>query len=314
MSASAMLAGWVNGLRHWRRSLKARLPWVRRSRYERLQGEYELLNRSLVAGLPLARDARLVALKPPTADLEGRELCLFVTHATGPELKPHVREHVTQLLDAGVAVALVLNTDLDVTAFRFEPALMARLTACLVRENLGFDFAAWAHAHTICRPCGLPSRLYFVNDSIVGPLSSELFTRMMSWMRSTDADVLGLTENISPRPHLQSFFLVFNRAVLASPPFQSLIDRIVSLPTKGLVIYAYEAWFTDQLRQFGFRCLPMLQPMGRGPHDSNDLSLRWARLVRSGFPYVKMSVLQEQQDDPDMAELVPARFRAGAPS
>ena len=223
-----------------------------------------------------------------------------------------MREHVLHLLDAGVEVALLLNTDLAATAFKIEPALMDRLNACMVRENIGFDFAAWAHAYAVCRPCGLPSRLYFVNDSIVGPLSSESFTRMMQWMRGTDADVLGLTENISPRPHLQSFFLVFNQVVLASPAFQPLIDRIVSLPTKGLVIYAYEAWFTEQLRQLGFRCVAMLRPMGLGHHDSNDLSLRWARLVRSGFPYVKMSVLQEQRDDPDMAELVPARFRAGA--
>ena len=313
MNLSSLLAEWANSWRHWRRSLKTHMPWVRRSRYERLQGDYELLNRALVAGLPLARDARLTVLKPPS-NLEGKELCLFVTHATSPELKPHVLEHVERLLDADVEVALLLNTDLDASAFRIEPALAHRLNACLVRENLGFDFAAWSHAYFICRPCGLPSRLYFINDSIVGPLSADLFGSMMTWMRTADADVLGLTENISPRPHLQSFFLVFNQTVLATPEFESLINRIVSLPTKGLVIYAYEAWFTARLRQLGFRCLPMLRPMGRGDHDSNDLSLRWARLVRNGFPYVKMSVLQEQHDDPDMALLVPARFRAGTTS
>jgi SAM-dependent methyltransferase len=107
-----------------------------------------------------------------------------------------------------------------------------------VRENLGFDFAAWAHGLTLCAAPGL-TRLYLVNDSIVGPLDCGAFAALVERVRKSSADVVGLTENTRPLPHLQRFFS------------SSSAHARWPLPTKEQVIDVYETRLTERLRRAG---------------------------------------------------------------
>lgn len=292
--------------RSWRRNLKARLPYVRRREYRVLERKY----RELIEGLghtPRADLAQLHAIKPMARPLVG-EVCLFVTFASKPQIKRHVQAHVEHLLRAGVNVVLIVNTDLAPDQIVLDAALSARLGGVLVRENIGFDFAAWAHVYLLCEGRDHWTRLLLVNDSIVGPLNAPDFDRMLTRLRGSTADVLGLTESRSPRPHVQSFFLVFNAAALRSAVVQDLFQHMLSLPTKSQVIDVYETRLTQVLRCNGLRCEAMFPPLSQDPHSSNDTYFRWDQLIRAGFPYIKASVLAKFAGSPRIAALVPAEF------
>jgi lipopolysaccharide biosynthesis protein len=295
------------GLREWRRTAKARLPFVRRRVFHRLERARDELAQAVLAGLPLATVAALHTVKDLAAPLRG-EVCLFVSHAPAATLKPHVPVHLTQLMDAGIDVILVINTDLPPEAMEFPPELLARLAACVVRQNVGLDFAAWAHTRAVFADRLEPTRLLLVNDSIVGPLDARVFRALIERVRTAPADVIGMTENFDPRYHLQSFFLVFNAPALSA--LGAVFDRLVNLPTKDLVIDVYETRLTQHLGTLGLRCVALFPTPARSVHaPPNDTDLRWQVLVAAGFPFVKASVLDRLRDDPQMLRSVPEPLR-----
>jgi lipopolysaccharide biosynthesis protein len=255
-----------------------------------------------------ATQAHLSALKAVAPNLEG-EVCFFVSFAARAELKPHVRVHIEHLLRAGVQVVLVLNTELPPERFDLDPELVARLSGVYVRANSGFDFAAWAHLYAVCES-QMPrwSRLYLVNDSIVGPLNTPDFERLLQRLRASSADLVGLTESQSPLRHVQSFFLVFNATALRHPAVQRVFHRMLSLPTKGQVIDVYETRLTQRLTGEGLRCEALFAPLADDPHSANDTAYRWARLARSGFPYIKASILQSEAGNAQLKALVPSEL------
>ena len=267
------------------------MPYVRRREYRLLRTRHDALIDALIARPRRAVEAQVRVLKP-FATAPGGEICLFVTHAAGTELKPHVVHHAGCLAEAGFAVALIVNADGRVDRIAPNADLLARLAGAFVRENTGFDFGGWGHAWALGG--GLPgaSRLLLVNDSLVGPLDNATFARLLSRLRASPADVVGLTENFVPHRHLQSFFLSFGPRALASPVLRAVLDGMHALPTKELVIDAYETALTRQLAAAGLSTAALFPPLYDDPLSADDTLLRWRELLDAGFPYIKASLLR----------------------
>src|SRR5262249_42042238 len=73
-----------------------------------------------------------------------RELALFVTHSRdGTTIRRHVEHYVEALRTEGIDVILIVASDSVQTTI--PDRLLDMASGVYVRENLGFDFAAWAH-------------------------------------------------------------------------------------------------------------------------------------------------------------------------
>lgn len=297
--------------RRWRRAVKARMPYVRRRNYTLLATREQKFIDDILLRSCHSNSAAITAVKAWGKGLDAEEVCFFVTHASQPALKEHVTAHLQLLIEAGISVVLILNTDLTRDDFAFDPSLIDQLRAVYVRANLGFDFAAWSHLWKITE--GLPGckRLYLTNDSIIGPLDAEPYRQIIQRVRESNADVVGLTEAPQPRPHLQSYFLAVQGKALRSKLFTGFIDNLLCLPTKDMVIATYETRLTGYLRAAGFRCESLFSGPIPGGHTENDTHHRWAELINCGFPFIKSSVLTLYHDDPRVPSLVPAKFRGG---
>lgn len=300
----SLIDSWREAFRHWRRALKARLPFVRRREWRRIEQRYLALLGFLAAPVRLATEARLLTVKPLVEPLRG-EVCFFVAFAAGPALKPHVEVHVEHLRRAGFRVVLVVNTDQRLDQVVLPPALLERLEAAHVRENVGFDFAAWAHLWALGGDLSGCSRLLLVNDSVVGPLDGAQFTRMVERLRASKADLVGLTACRSPLPHLQSYFLSFGARALASPVLRRFLSGVRVLPTKELVIDAYEATLTQQLEAAGLSTEALFPAQSDGPHSPDDTTFRWSLLLDAGFPFIKGSVLRSRRQAALARAMVP---------
>ena len=297
----------IHGFRHWRRSVKAKMPYVRRREYRKVMQRFEALAETICVGVPRADRARIVELKAPSSQSVD-ELCLFLSYQPGTTLKRSVQTHISALLERGIRVVLILNTATPVEQIRIDPALADRLEAIYVRENLGYDFAGWAHVHTLLAPRVHARRLYLVNDSITGPFDDAAFDRMIGRIRASKADMIGLTEAMSPRPHLQSFFLVFNERAVTEIVGPFLRD-VLCFPTKGTVIDLYETRLTQHLRRAGFVCEPVFPPLTKNKLNANDTYYMWQELLEAGFPFVKVSIANENPDHPTIRRLMaPERF------
>ena len=269
---------------------------VRRREYDILARKYAGLIDDLGWRAPLATAAKITAHKAIDVNLSG-DVCFFVTHASSVIIKANVIHHVEQLLAQDIKVVLIINTDLPFESIVIDEKLAANLSGILVRENLGFDFAAWAHAHALCQPTVEWARLFFVNDSMLGPLNTDDFSRTIARLRESPADLIGLVKNTTPLPHLQSFFLAFTQTTLMHPMFKNWMTNVRCLKEKIHVIDVYETRLTQMMADAGLRTEALFDSLGGG----DDTIAEWEKLIDAGFPYVKASIAKAFPDHPKLA-------------
>ncbi|HTI67988.1 MAG TPA: glycosyltransferase [Caulobacteraceae bacterium] len=245
------------------------------------------------AGRPVS-DARIETLKE-LQPVEGRTVALFVAHAPEGRLKPNVAPYLAALDAAGVRVVLVAATD---RPFVLDPAIAERLAGAFVRDNQGYDFAAWAHAMR-CEP-GLfaADTLLLLNDSLIGPARPADLKPVLDRVKASPADVVGATESWEQAWHLQSFFLAFKRKAIRSAALHAFFSEIRSLSDKDEVIYTYEVPLASRLQAAGLACAALF-PGGDG---TNRTVFDWRALLAEGFPLVKTLTLRGAYPSVDIGD------------
>lgn len=160
------------------------------------------------------------------------------------------RRLLQDLRSQGLGTVLIRNGSENLPSFLDAARDLADLV--LVRENTGLDFSAWL---SIIQLLGDGLReldeLFFVNDSVVGPLFplSEAFTRMAA----RDCDFWGMTDSWGRAYHLQSYFLCFKQAALRSTALRDYFRGYRHPLEKHDVIQAGEVGLTQALLAAGLR-------------------------------------------------------------
>jgi lipopolysaccharide biosynthesis protein len=265
---------------------------------------YNLLERHL-RGAPwsdsraiwgLAADAEIRCVKAPSFSAE---VALFVTHSRDGSLKPHVLQYVESLRREGVAVVLIVNTDEPFGGD--DPGLLSRVNGLFMRQNKGYDFAAWAHLIQLHREVLDAAILYLVNDSLIGPIDQTKFGNLLQRVRDSKADVVGLTESLEGGWHLQSFFLALKTRALLSSSFTKFIEAVICYEDKDDVIRNYEIRFATILKAAGLDC----ESIFHATDARNSTVYYWRELFDSGFPFVKAFVYYNTH--PHIVDLLSAR-------
>jgi hypothetical protein len=93
-----------------------------------------------------------------------------------------------------------------------------------------------------------PTELLLVNDSVCGPLTSMagLFARF----RAAGDGLFGLTENLAPKPHLQSYFLLA-RGHAAVPDLMRFVIKMQLTAYKRAIIRRGEIRLSEWMRERG---------------------------------------------------------------
>ncbi|MCS0505315.1 rhamnan synthesis F family protein [Ancylobacter mangrovi] len=234
--------------------------------------------------MDLSRDveeALLQALKVPQRT---DELVLFVTHAPAGRIKPHVTVYLDALRAAGLATVLIIVSEPE---DQIDTApLLDRVDGLFIRENGGFDFAAWAH---VARELDLRATrlLCLANDSLLGPFSEKAMKALLSRVYAADAQLIGMTDNFEFKHHFQSYFLAAkDRGVEKLLDF---LSEVRWLESKHEVIMAYEIQALDAFEAAGLKG-EVLFPTRE---TTNRTIAEWRQLIREGFPFIKMAALQE---------------------
>jgi glycosyltransferase involved in cell wall biosynthesis len=236
-------------------------------------------------------DAQLLIVKN---DLEAdMRTAMIVTHAPHGIVKAHVERHVSALSRNDIQVVVIVAADQAQTVI---PQSLVNLSAAVVvRENAGYDFAAWAHVMMRLRKVLSAEVLYLINDSIIGPTDLAAFRDMLKKVDANPCDVVGLTENYRAAWHLQSFFLAIKRSALSTYWLHQYFNEIVALPSKDDVIRAYELTFTSRMRAKSISCDSLF---GRPTNSDLDETIyQWRRLLDRGMPFVKRSLIDGEHSD-----------------
>lgn len=279
---------------------KETAPFVSRRRYNYLLGKYNTIKETLTSvGNPLSVPPKFSWVQPHVPKF--KELCLMVTYAQTPKIKSYVAWHAHAFAQQGVDVVLIVNTDHPESAAQIG-TISSDFSGVCVRENKGFDFGAWSHLMRHIDSHGL-DRIYWVNDSLFGPLQMGFFEKMIHAVRSSSSDVVGLTENLTDERHLQSFFLAFNRRILNDQIFRNYIENLLNLPTKAFVIEFYEKQLTRLIETLGFRTEALFSLVGQ---ENPEFTFNYPKaLVSVGFPYVKTTLIRDGKDEGLALEFLP---------
>jgi len=308
------MSRWLNDLRGWallwRRRLKVAFPLVQRRNYDRLLSLHDAVVVALTQSSPPASSAQVQVIKPFNS-VPTDELCLFVTHAPEPHIKPHVLWHIAAMQQAGIGVVLIINTDWRAEQFQWPPGLADSLSALWVRQNMGFDFAAWAHFYRQFPGLANTKRLLLVNDSMVGPLDATRYDELLKRLRSSPADVLGLTEQAVPRWHLQSYFLALGPRALAHPGVNSYLNSVQCLPTKETVIDVYETRLSKYLLDQGLTLEALFPAAHQDVRSGTQWVWAWSELLDRGMPFVKVSTLKIKRQQAALRKRVPSEIWPG---
>jgi len=217
-----------------------------------------------------------------------REAALLVTHSPDGCLKPHIQRYVSALAGAGIDIYLIIAADLWFQSQRFDTLRDA--AGVFIRDNEGYDFAAWAHVLRDHPEFKAVDILYLVNDSVVGPVDHDHFSSAISRIRRGTAQIYGMTENYEERWHLQSYFLAIKEPALRSEAFDDFFSSVVSLGDKQAVIDNYEITFASKMTQAGFQSDALFTL----PSERNVTIYYWEELVRRGFPFVKVQIGRDE--------------------
>ncbi len=275
-------------------------PFVTRRRYEEVLTKYNTLKNSITSTPnPLTTRPKILWVKPYKE--QSRELCIFVTYAKTPRIKPYVAWHVETFIKQGIDVVLVINSDQHEQPLE-KPNDDLQMAGLCIRENIGFDFGAWSQIMATIETSNF-DRVYWVNDSLFGPLTLTSFDHMIASVRASPSDLVGLTENGSDERHLQSFFLSFNHTILQDSRFQKYAQQLWQLPTKSFVIEFYEMRLTRLIQQLGFTTQALFAMPGQA---KQELTYNYPRALHAqGFPYLKTVLIREGRDEGLASECLP---------
>ncbi|MCX6510168.1 MAG: hypothetical protein NT081_05085 [Actinobacteria bacterium] len=156
-----------------------------------------------------------------------------------------IRQLTKSFADQGIAMVLI-----DTSPQQPRDTLGAEMV--LWRENIGWDFASWfAGFDRFNAKIGQLDRLYFVNDSCLGPFGglSQVIDR--GW--SLDLDVWSLTDSWDTGYHLQSYFLAFSGSAIQQGVIEGFKSNFDFPVVKRDVIHRGEVALTRYLRSEGLR-------------------------------------------------------------
>src|SRR6266446_6788820 len=108
----------------------------------------------------------------------GKSVCLFVSYSPKGRVKHYVRLHLDRLRNCGISIFFIMIAD--------KPTLLnlkervGPTAGLVVRQNIGYDFGAWADVLRAFPSLWEADTLFLINDSVFGPFGQyeRVFNRV----------------------------------------------------------------------------------------------------------------------------------------
>lgn len=186
----------------------------------------------------------------------------------------------------------------------------------ILRENIGYDFAAWRDGMRTIGWKNLASydTLTLLNDTCFFPVFpiDKIIIKFNSnknvdfWGASIHGSTdTGMPGSNGPVPeHIQSYFMVFKNRVIVSPKFQKFWDEVKDLAEVNDVINKYETRLTPELKDYGFKYDAIYNPNNYNDRNIIDAIYQIPEtLIKRHFPFLKLKVINPGNIDIIRTEL-----------
>ena len=134
--------------------------------------------------------------------------------------------------------------------------------------------------------------IIIANDSCYGPLKP--LVNIFQPMEYSDCDFWGLTVNQEIYlPHLQSYFLVFNKKIINSDVFKSFFRNVKREDNKDKIIENYEIALTSEFVNQGFKMDSFIKKIFE--RNPTLYYKSFSFLMDNDFPFLKVSSINKKR-------------------
>jgi Rhamnan synthesis protein F len=215
------------------------------------------------------------------------DVLVYVAYCSGGRLTALQIRSVEAYHAEGYRVVLVINSGMY---SRMVSPGQTPAAIQIVRENVGLDFGAWAHAVRLIGGLESARSVTFANDSVVGPLPGTLPQGLRGCIEAIDADAVFMTKCLEICEHMQSYFFTFKAQALAKGGLQ-VLQNAGRATDKKQAIQNEEVHLSSRLEALGVSTREAFPCPDADLRIQNPTIHHWRTLVKAGFPFVKVSLV-----------------------
>jgi len=233
-----------------------------------------------------------------------KTLCVLAHFDRDGVVDDYVVAYLRALDELGCETVFVSTAEgLDDESIR---KIMPFCSKFIIKQNIGYDFASWRTGLEAVGDLSGYDRLIIANDSVYGPLQD--LRKVFSEMDGRQVSFWGITDSLKYGRHLQSYFLVYDKAVLESSVFKEFWRRLPDYRHKYVVIIQGEVGLSRRLVAAGFdfaAYCPIETVQEAQQADDGALGAKyrdprispthrgWRALMRAGCPFLKIQLLRD---------------------
>jgi lipopolysaccharide biosynthesis protein len=239
-------------------------------------------------------------LVAPSIALKGADVCLFVAYCPDGKVGSGLQYFLQKFVEQDIKVVLCLIVEAEDVAVNVADLPMC--SSVLVRRNVGYDFGAWAGTLRTLPQLWEAKRLFFVNDSILGP--NKNFGSLVEKIRGSSEDFIALTANWIDVYHAQSYFYVYQNNALRNNAIRKFWWELPDLPSKVQVIQECEQYQLELFRSVNLSSKIMFSMSGvlaelsaKKRQKFNPTHDAWRELLAEGFPFMKSDLFYKTGHD-----------------
>lgn len=155
-----------------------------------------------------------------------------------------------------------------------------------------YDFGSWDKLFDIIGDnLGSYDQLLLINDSTYGPFYSLSF--VFDSMLSKNIDFWGMSKSYEINPHLQSFFLVFNRNVFINPKFRNYFRSDKLKLTYEECVTFFEVPLLTYLESLGYKSGAFIDSNQIKSYPINSTRY-WESLLDLKCPLIKRKIFNKR--------------------
>ncbi|MBB5887673.1 rhamnan synthesis F family protein [Lactovum miscens] len=228
-------------------------------------------------------------------------LLIYVHFNKYNSLSNHVIYQLTKMRHIFKRVLFISNSYLS----EADKSLLEKnqlITELILRENRGFDFAAWKEGIDKFGYKNLENydSITLMNDTCFGPLYDllpyyEKYEDSLTdfWGITDHREFQDIETHDKFEQHVQSYFMVFSKKVVISEPFSKFWKEVKVFETVVEVITKYESHLTAILRDAGFSYKAIIETISRDaskmPYPNFSLFAPEV-LIQEKCPFIKVKI------------------------
>ena len=229
-------------------------------------------------------------------------LTVMAGYAKGGLLSPVTRRWIRALRQLSSKLVLVFDQDQLVGLEEITDQDADVVSLC--ERHGAYDFGSYQRGLRLARDLEWldgASHVLLCNDSVVGPFGD--LGAILEAMQQQPEPVWGLTDCLLYTPHLQSYFLLMDQAVVQHPQLEAFFEAVIPQASRHDVIQAYELGFSSLLGDLGIPWRAWLPIRGmEDPRNGAPVGNSTAYPICSleaGAPVVKLRALKDSAANED---------------